>query len=126
MKKQFIALLLALVMVLTAAGCTANAAQNPGSQPGVTAADPAAAAAQTSSSAAGSVTELTEEQAQQIALDHAGFTADQVKRLRVEYEIDDGIPQFNVEFIQGDWEYEYEIHGETGRILSYDKDHKYD
>jgi hypothetical protein len=31
-----------------------------------------------------------------------------------------------VEFYHGDWEYEFEIHGETGKILSYDKDHKYD
>ena len=69
---------------------------------------------------------LTAEQAQQIALDQAGFTADQVTRLRVEYEFDDGIPQYTVEFEQGDWEYEYEIHGETGNILSFDKDSKYD
>jgi len=69
---------------------------------------------------------LTKEQAQQIALDHLGFTADQVTRLRVEYEIDDGIPQFDVEFHQGDWEYEFEIHGENGKIISFDKDHKYD
>lgn len=69
---------------------------------------------------------LTKEQAQQIALDYLGFTADQVNYLRAEYEIDDGIPQFDVELHRGDWEYEFEIHGETGRILSYDKDHRYD
>ena len=69
---------------------------------------------------------LTREQAQQIALDYLGVTADQVTRLRTGYEIDDGIPQYDVEFIRGDWEYEFEIHGETGKILSYDKDHKYD
>ena len=69
---------------------------------------------------------LTEEEARQIALDYLGFTADQVTRLRSQYEIDDGIPQFDIEFYQGDWEYEFEIHAEDGRILSYDKDHKYD
>ena len=69
---------------------------------------------------------LTREQAERIALDYLGFTADQVTRLHSEYEIDDGIPQFDVEFHQGDWEYEFEIHAENGRILSYDKDHKYD
>ena len=69
---------------------------------------------------------LTEEEARKIALDYAGFTADQVTRLHSEYEIDDGIPQFDVEFYQGDWEYEFEIHAENGKILSYDKDHKYD
>lgn len=69
---------------------------------------------------------LTQEQALQIALDHLGFRADQITRLRTEFEIDDGIPQYDVEFLQGDWEYEFEIHGENGKILSYDKDHKYD
>lgn len=69
---------------------------------------------------------LTEEEARQIALDYLGFTADQVTRLRSQYEIDDGIPQFDIEFYRGDWEYEFEIHAEDGRILSYDKDHKYD
>ena len=69
---------------------------------------------------------LTREQAEKIALDYLGFTADQVTRLHSEYEIDDGIPQFDVEFHQGDWEYEFEIHAENGRILSYDKDHKHD
>ena len=69
---------------------------------------------------------MTREQAEKIALDHLGFTADQVTRLRTEYEIDDGLPQFDIEFHQGDWEYEFEIHAENGQILSYDKDHKYD
>ena len=69
---------------------------------------------------------LTREQAEKIALDYLGLTADQVTRMHSEYEIDDGIPRFDVAFCQGDWEYEFEIHAENGRILSYDKDHKYD
>lgn len=82
--------------------------------------------AQAPSAAADSSQPLTREQAQQIALDHLGFTADQVTRLRTEYEIDDGIPMFDVAFYEGDWEYEFEIHAESGKILSYDRDHKYD
>lgn len=69
---------------------------------------------------------LTQEDAERIALDHLGFTADQVTRMHTEYEIDDDIPQFDVEFHEGDWEYEFEIQAEDGRILSFDKDHKYD
>ena len=84
------------------------------------------APAETLPAAAADPQKLTREQAQKIALEHVGFTADQVTRLRTEYEVDDGIPQFDVEFHQGDWEYEFEIHGETGKIISYDKDHKYD
>lgn len=65
---------------------------------------------------------ITEEQAKTIALEHAGLTADQVQYLRVQYEIDDGIPQYEVDFHHERWEYDYEINAETGDILSYDRD----
>lgn len=69
---------------------------------------------------------ITTEEAEQIALDHAGFTRNQVTALRTEYEIDDGIRQYDVQFFEGDWEYEFEIDAQTGKILSFDKDHKFD
>ena len=69
---------------------------------------------------------ITKEEAQQIALDYVGLTAEQVQQLRSEYEIDDGIRQYDVQFYEGDWEYEFEIDAATGKILSFDKDHKYD
>ena len=65
---------------------------------------------------------LTLEETQNIALKHAGFTADQVTALHTEYEIEHGVPLYDVEFRQGFWEYTYEIHAETGEILSYSKD----
>lgn len=65
---------------------------------------------------------LTPEEAQAIALEHAGFTADQVSYLYAEYEIDDRIPQYDVSFRQGYLEYDYEIHAETGEILSFERD----
>lgn len=65
---------------------------------------------------------LTEEEATAIALEHAGFTADQVNYLHTEYEIDDGIPQYEVEFHQDRYEYDYAINAETGAILSFSKD----
>ena len=73
-----------------------------------------------------SETTITQSQAENIALEFAGFSAAQVTRLRTEYEIDDGIPQYTVEFHVGDQEYEFEIDARTGRILSYDKDQKFD
>ena len=69
---------------------------------------------------------ITRDEAERIALDYAGFTADSVTRLRTEYEIDDGVPQYDIQFFEGDWEYEFEISAGDGRILSFDKDHKYD
>ncbi len=69
-----------------------------------------------------SAANLTPEEAQSIALEHAGFTRDQVSHLYAEYEIDDRIPQYDVSFRQGNLEYDYEIHAETGEILSYERD----
>lgn len=65
---------------------------------------------------------LTPEEAQEIALAQAGFTADQVSYLRAEFEQDDRIPHYDVSFREGQWEYEFEIHAETGEILSWEKD----
>lgn len=65
---------------------------------------------------------LTKEEAQAIALAHAGFTAEQVRFLRTEQELRDRTPHYDVEFKEGRWEYEYEIHAETGAILSFEKD----
>lgn len=69
---------------------------------------------------------VTKEQAEQIALDHLGLSQNQVTRLHTEYEIDDGMGHYDVQFRSGDWEYEFEIHAETGKILSCDRDSKYD
>lgn len=65
---------------------------------------------------------LSLEEAQSIALKHAGFTSGQVTALHTEYEIEHGIPLYDVEFHHGSWEYDYEIHADTGEILSYSKD----
>lgn len=65
---------------------------------------------------------LTLEEAQSIALEHAGFAADQVTALHTEYEIEHGIAHYDVEFHHESWEYDYEIHADTGEILSYSKD----
>ena len=140
MKKELSAALFAFALFLTMTGCSAanavrtldaaeerveaklDAAEDrleASLRNAVAPSVPAEVPAQTSSL-------LTEEQARKIALDYLNLTEDQVTGLRVKYEIDDGIPQYDVEFHQGDWEYEFEIHGETGKILSYDKDHKYD
>ena len=67
-------------------------------------------------------TQLSLEEAQNIALNHAGVTADRVTALHTEFEVEHGIPQYDVEFHYEGWEYDYEIHADTGEILSYSKD----
>lgn len=65
---------------------------------------------------------LTGAEAETIALKHAGLSAEQVNWLRSEYDFDDGVSHYDVEFRVGQWEYEYEIHAETGAVLSLEKD----
>ena len=112
MKKKILALAAALLL-LTACTAKVPTSSKPQMQTS-TDADPVPPASVTAV--------LTKEDAEIIALEHAGFTAEQVSQLRVEYEIDDGIPQYDVEFREGRWEYSYEIHAETGAILSFEKD----
>ena len=65
---------------------------------------------------------ITKEEAIDIALKDAGFTKDQVTRLRAEFDYDDGRPEYEVDFHQDCYEYDYEIHAESGKLLSKDKD----
>ena len=134
MKKQLTAILLIFAMLLMMSGCTvANAARKLDAAEEVVEAKLDAAEEKLEEALVPTPTtnpevagELTQEQARQIALDYLGITPEDAQRLRIQYEIDDGIPQYDVEFYQGDWEYEFEIHAETGKILSFDKDSRYD
>ena len=56
------------------------------------------------------------------ALEHAGYTEDEIKYLRIEYDIDDKVPEYEIEFTFDKLEYEYIVHAKTGEILSFDKD----
>ena len=65
---------------------------------------------------------LTKEEAEKIALDHAGLSADQVQRLRTELDDEQGKPEYEVDFRVDRWEYDYDIDAQTGEIRSWDKD----
>lgn len=65
---------------------------------------------------------LSEEEALAEALKHAGYTEDEIKYLRIEYDIDDKVPEYEIEFTFDKVEYEYTVHAKTGEILSFDKD----
>ncbi len=69
---------------------------------------------------------ITLEKAKQIALNHAGKTADQVTFVKVQKEFDDWRWEYEVEFVavsgNSYLEYDYEIDASTGKIISYDYD----
>lgn len=68
-------------------------------------------------------TELTQEQAIEIALAHAGLTAVQATRVKIEKDRDDGVWIYEIEFRNGRTEYEYEIRISDGKIIDHDKEY---
>ena len=64
---------------------------------------------------------ITEDQARQIALDHAGLSASQVTFLKSRLDYDDGRQVYDVEFYSSDYtEYDYEIDAPTRDSPSHD------
>ena len=61
-----------------------------------------------------------EQQAESIAIAHAGLTAEQVTNIRSYRERDDGVNVYEVEFYTADAKYEYQILPEDGQVRSWD------
>lgn len=137
MKIRFFAALLLAALTLFS-GCAAAAAAPPPTQPTLTVMEKPTAplspvpptevpAAPTEmptlpASAATEPARISRDEAITIALQDAGFSADQVTRLKAELDYDDGQPEYEVEFHRDGWEYDYEIHAVTGQVLHKDKD----
>lgn len=95
-----------------------DASSDTSSQPGN---DTSSQTADTSSNAE-NVTKLTKDDAIAVALDHAGLTEAEVTRLEAEYDMDDGVAEYDVEFDHSGYEYDYEIDAQTGAVISYHKE----
>lgn len=67
-------------------------------------------------------TVLSEEEAKNIALNHANLSESDVTAIHVTLDKDDYHTAYEVEFHNGKTEYDYEIDANTGEILSYDID----
>ena len=72
------------------------------------------------------VKEITEDKALEIALKDAGVSADAANVTKKHIDHDDGVAVYDIEFISGDKEYEYEIDVKTGAIHDKDIDSIYD
>lgn len=69
---------------------------------------------------------IGEDAAKAIALERAGVTESQVKYTGIEFEFDDGIAEYQIDFVVGTTEYEVEIHAVDGTILQYEYESIYD
>lgn len=115
-KTLFSALMIALLIVTLLTGCAANSVE----QPAIPTQPPTQA--QEKNPPATEPQRLTREEAISIALGDAGLTQDQITGLRAEFDYEDGVPEYEVEFRHGGYEYDYKIHAETGVIRFRDKD----
>lgn len=143
MKKRVAAVALAVALLLTTAGCSAARAGRALDRAGERAENGLDAIEDTMENAVRRMmpepsgdpvpgeteatgTTITAAQAENIALKHVEFSADQVQRMHTEYEIENGVPQYDVEFHKDGVEYEFKIHAQTGDIMSYDTDPDHD
>ena len=120
MYKRLIALLTAAMLVFAFTGCGSSqeeaVEEAPAAAEEVTeeAAEPEAEPAATD--------DIGIDKATEIALADAGLAASDVQFTKQSAEIDDGVNIYEVEFVSGNTEYEYDIDAKTGNILSRDTD----
>lgn len=69
-----------------------------------------------------SSTYIEESEAKTTALEHAGISEADATYVNVKLDNDDGKPVYDIEFYNGNTEYDYEVDAYTGDILSYDHD----
>lgn len=70
--------------------------------------------------ASASSTQISQDEAKAIALKDAGLTEVDVAFTETEVERDDGITQYQISFVAGQMEYEYDIDATTGSIIGKD------
>ena len=67
-------------------------------------------------------TQITEEQAKEAALSHAKLSSADVTFVKIHLDTDDGVKTYDIEFLSGTSEYDYEINAQTGEVISWDND----
>ena len=65
------------------------------------------------------------DKAKEIALSHAGLSADQETFVKVNMDFDDGIQKYDIKFYCNGQEYDYEINSSNGQIIQFDYDMEY-
>ena len=66
--------------------------------------------------------QITEAQAKEIALKHAGVTAQQAQFTKMKLDRDFGRAEYELEFYVGNVEYDYEIDAATGNVRQFSRE----
>lgn len=70
----------------------------------------------------GNTSYVGEDAALTAALTHAGLSASDISRQKVEFDFDDGYAIYEIEFRSGRYEYEYEVDAVSGQVLKSEMD----
>ena len=62
---------------------------------------------------------ITMEQAKEIAVQHAGIQSNQANFIKVEQDVENGIPEYEIEFLCDNKKFDYSINADNGKIASY-------
>ena len=126
MKKKLL-VIVTVITLLIMCGCSSTPADQATEDqaPAVTEETQEDAAADTSQ-ATDAAAKISESEAKAIALKHAGLKEADVKFTKFNEDMDDGVWQYEIEFVSGETEYDYEINMETGEILDFGTDSIYD
>ena len=65
---------------------------------------------------------ITAEEAQNAALAHAGIAESSVAQLEIEFDSEDGLMVYEVEFYAGGTEYDYDINARTGEVVNFSRE----
>ena len=121
--KKILALIAAGIMVFAFVGC-GTAEEEPATEETTTVAEETTQAPADTTEAA--TDDIGVDKATEIALADAGFSAGDVQFTKQAADIDDGVNIYEIEFTQGETQYEYDIDAATGTILGRDSDSIYD
>ena len=78
------------------------------------------------SQSSNTTSDISLDEAKNIALTHANIALDNVNFLRTETEYEHNTLVYEIDFTYNNYEYDYKIDANTGEIISYDKDSIYD
>ena len=121
MKRVLFSVVITLSLFLSA-GCSGSDNSAPAQDSSAPVTESTAPAPAESAAPEAAVSSVDEEHAKAIALKDAGITETDVTFMQVKTDIENGVSVFDVEFIAGDTEYDYEIDAATGEIRSKDRD----
>lgn len=62
---------------------------------------------------------ITMEQAKEIAVQHAGIQSNQANFIKVEQDVDNGIPEYEIEFLCDNKKFDYSINADNGKIIGH-------